>query len=109
MVKFKAITTKPEQIFDSFNLVGKYLQVGHGVIDNYFKRNQVNGLKPRFIFYIIEKPVSHLPLKTKKILYIGVKIEVLNVKTDISKVYPSIRAAARALSIEHSTVRYTLI
>jgi hypothetical protein len=35
----------------------------------------------------------------------GVEIEVLNLMTSITTIYPSFRAAARALKIEHSTIR----
>lgn len=79
--------------------------MSHGVIHNYFKRNQVKPKKKIFILQKIEKPYSDLPPKPDKTLISNVVINVLNIKTNISQEFPSMRGAARVLGIEHSTIR----
>jgi hypothetical protein len=50
-------------------------------------------------------PVLEKSVKVEKSWLAGVNIEVLDLKTNITTSYNSIRGAARAIGIEHSTVR----
>ena len=105
MVRVKDTITNVQHQFDSYSLAGQFLGVSHGVIHNYFKRNQVKPIKKNFILQKIEKPYSDLPPKPDKTLISNVVINVLNIKTNISQEFPSMRGAARVLGIEHSTIR----
>ena len=105
MVSITDITTNVETTFDSLSLAAKSINAQSGQISLYFSRNQVKPFKNRYIFKLIDKPVIGEKIKEVESWRTGVKIEVLDLKNNVTTVYPSIRDTARSLNIVHSTVQ----
>jgi len=105
LVSVTDLETGTESIFDSIALAGKSLGVYGSQISNYFLRKGTNPFKGRYILKQIDKPTIEERVEEIESWRTGVEIEVLNLKSNVTTVYPSIRDTARVLGIVHSTVQ----
>lgn len=101
--------TGTETIYNSYNLAAKVIGVHSGQITQYFSKNQVKPFLKRYILKKIEN--THLDLdrsiqkdKIVESWRAGIELEVLDLKTNATTLYPSVREAARILGLSHSTI-----
>lgn len=103
-VSVKDLLTDTEFIFNSIRKAEKFLAVNRGQINQYFNKNQVKPFKKRYIIKKIDKVIVNKNFEIIKGKCNSIKLEVLNLITNTKIIYSSIREAARALNIVHSTV-----
>lgn len=107
IVSVTDILTNEETIYDSINKAEAGLDVARGQISKYFSNDQEKPLKKR---YIIKKITlsEDINLKAEEELVeswrSGVGIEVVDLITNDTTTFVSMREAARVLNIAHSTI-----
>lgn len=102
-VSVKDLMTNTEKIYHSIREAEKDLNLAYGRIVKYFNRNQVKPLNKRYIVTKLETTY----VKTTKVVEswrTGIRIEVLDLDTGLTTIYPTIRSAAKELDIARSTI-----
>lgn len=99
--------TGEETIYDSITKAEAGLGVARGQISQYFSKDQEKPLRKR---YILNKIIlsEDINIETEEQLVeswrAGIGIEVVDLTTNVTTTYVSLREAARALNIAHSTI-----
>lgn len=104
MVSVTDILTNVETIYDSVNQAEKALDISSGQISQYFNKNQQKPFKKRYVFKKIENINLEKEYKEVESWRAGVELNVLDITTNTTTIYSSIRAGARELDIAHSTI-----
>lgn len=98
------ILTNSEKTYRSMSQAAKDLNIARTQIRSYLLKKQVKPIHKRYIITKLE--ISYE--KTVKVVESwrrGIPIEVLDLDTKTKTVYSSMRSAAFAIGIEHSTIR----
>ncbi len=98
------LETGIKTIYVSLNAAAKALSCDGTSIKQNIDSKKQKPFKGRYVFKILPKSPISLQIDKKKEPN-RVEVEVLDFETNITSNYVSIRAAARALNIEHSTIR----
>jgi hypothetical protein len=96
--------TNVETIYDSINQAEKALEISSGQISQYFNKNQQKPFKKRYVFKKIENIILEKEYNEVDSRRSGVELNVLDITTNTTTIYSSIRAGARELDIAHSTI-----
>ena len=103
-VSVKDLLTNTVKTYDSMAQANKNLNLPVGRVKNYLASvKQGKLLNNRYVITKLETTYVK-PVKVVESWRIGKKIEVLDIDTHISTVYSSMRSAALAIGVQHSTI-----